>query len=266
MRSSLTFLTRLSILTTALGLVALPAHAGVPKEVSLKVDSDLADGSQLKFEFKAKRGQVEYKVEAEGFAPAASGEYVLVLRGASEDREVARFSIETECGGSEGDEADTETDDGDDDAEDDGQDEECEDAGEWKGEVKLPEDWRLFALTAESLILYDGELAVADEVIERKSSRVKFQSRSLFQVDLGGNGESAKLTVQAECARPGAEIIFRLSGPESFFDVPLTLDRRGRGKASVREDGSLLANALDWNEVIILEGEIEIARQPLECK
>ncbi len=236
----------LSVFCSLFLLAALPgAAATLPKQVVLDVRLE-SGGSRLRLHGKSQPLTTRFGLEAKDFEPPASGEYTLVLHGASEDREVGRFTVNAE--------------------------------GSSQAKFSFNADWRAFLLDVQTLRLLDGENLVAEEravgaaylQVRATASVGEGSERRLYRlegrVERRRDGRTRyRFIAMTERAQPGS-LTYRLSGPSGFFDITVEVADNGNGRSRAEGTDDLLMAAMQWTELIVLAGETEVARAPLTCR
>jgi hypothetical protein len=235
-----------SLLACALLSSPLPALAGTtPKKVSIQVRAEGDDG-RVDLQGRAIETRAGFQLHAKDMEPPLSGEFTLLLRGATEDREVGRF-IPNENGSA-------------------------------NERYLFQADWREFLLGVESLQVLDGEDVIMDEPlssiailhlraqvrITEGPDRPRYRLEGQLQRDKRGRARYV-FVCKAERAQP-AILTYRLNGPEGFFDIEVEVKPEGQGREVDRGAEDLLEDATKWTELIVLDGETELARAPLLCR
>jgi hypothetical protein len=224
----------------ASGLAARAATT--PRQVAFETKFDIG-GSTVHVHGRGLATRTDFVVEAEGLEVPAAPQYTLVLHGLSEDRTAGQFSVDENGDGSQ--------------------------------HFRINEDWRQFLLGLRSLRLMDGE-TMTDEQPVTSAAALRLSARAL--VGLSHQKQVYRLEGRVERRLDGrsrhdigafvehgsqASLVFRLSGPDGTMDIPVEVNASGKGKTRLRGDDDLLAAAMQWTELIVLQGETEIVRVPL---
>ncbi len=251
-------------IVTAVALIASPAYGGnAPRKVTIEAEFEDLSGGTIDLKGKAMASMATFKLEADNLLTPLSGEYVLVLHGPTEDREIGRFAVEClEEGEGDGSEAG------------------CEfGRGDAEARFRFQEDWRIFLLGAETLQLLDGDVLV-EEIEVHAEAKLKIgalarggEGRPRQCYGVAGRFEreedgatSYEIRAKAKRTVPESMLVFRLNGPSGFLDIPVETDDQGDGETEVGGNEDLMAQAMQWTELIVLDGETEIARTPIVCR
>ncbi len=225
-------------------MLALPAAACPPDKVSVK-GRFASEGGKLEVKVSASDDDVEIEVETDSFDAPVSGEWVLVLRGSTEDVEVARIQVD--------------------------------DDGDHESEVELDEDWRDRVLEATGFLLLDGE-EIVDESSATARIRVRgrgrergedgeFRYRHTVEIKNGGRVKSV-FDARVKNGPANTTVVFRLEGESGDHEIEVALDHRGRGRLrTVDRETDHVDAALDWDRCTILDAEgDEITAFDLDCR